>query len=453
MPHVVRSTDASPFPQMNARIALAGALMTTVALAITACGGGGDAQIPPGPSLGDTVDTVTAVMPPACAVGTLPFSGTPALSGAVLSPTQASFEELFLAANGGAVVPASWYQMRGGAWALAELELPTISVSPSPLNAQFPIGSTYRVAKPLLPVTLTSFRDDADPTRGTTFLYGGMISFAADASPPRFSYDGADVLTCIPATRGMGGSTLRTTAMVKVPLSGTFASAPAELRDLFANDPRFGSTLTFAPGSAYYRQTRVRVGDAVELLDADSNSATDPSSATPVAADTTIEAYFSGHSLELSTGQVRTVNGARCWIGPVDTSPGASPSSHVAYCEVAGNVYAARYQPDGADAGSTVPTGTAMAHSPYSIRLNQAAAESIATMLVSTQASLAPGGTVTLAGGQWTDVPVGAVITDTAGNTINVAGHDSAISVSAGSVVTVPSSVAPNAWDSVVIAR
>jgi hypothetical protein len=335
--------------------------IASVALAVFGCGGGG------GGGASSTPNTDTA--------------GAGTGSAGALSDTQATFEDAALASNGGYFVAEAFLQFSGGAVYLSQLALPSISMPQSPRATGGPVQSTYTVSAALAPHLEPAFRDESDPNVGTAFIENGQIQFYSNKTAPVFKYEGANVISTTSPGSGVGGSVVAITSNVKVPLAGKFVDAPADFRGLFGSTTSWIiAAVTFDPGSAYYQQVRVRVGDFLLLSDADGNPATDPMSATPVAASTTLDAFSQAHLSNPGAGAIRTVKGARCWVATAPSDLASSPS-YDTYCELGGNVYHGNLEPDGAQMGGYSYATGSLVKTPYQIRLNKAAADSIKRMI------------------------------------------------------------------------
>ncbi len=312
-------------------------------------------------------------------------AGTGGGNASGISENQRMFEEYTLSGNGGSYLIGPSYT--GGpqaaflSFTASKFELPV-----SPVGVASGVVGIYTPAVDLIASLPTpNSRKESNENVGSVFLESGRIGFLPTNNAPRITYQGSDIRSEAITPTGQVAVTTLITGHVRVALTGTIANAPQEFRDLYAFDnAHTSSTATFLAGAAYYNQTRHRVGDVLFLQDSDADSATDPKSATPVAVGT-IEQYAAAHptQIPLSSGTIRTLKGARCWVqqSPLAT---ATVPSYLAFCEVSDKLYRATLVADGANVGTGYPTtvGPAYFNSvPTSVRVNAAAAESMKSIL------------------------------------------------------------------------
>jgi hypothetical protein len=356
-------------------------LMALIVAAVSACGGGG----------ADTSSNANANA-----------------NAPVLSDTQKQFEEVALTANGGAYnVSINWGLSAAGAQVGAPVVTPTWTVnftganaskselSKSPLGESAGILSTYTPSFDLIATLPTpANRSDSDVNNGTAVIDNGQIRFYSAKTPSRYTYVGDDIVAKTATLTGEVVSTVRIIGYAKVALNGKFSDAPQEIRDIYTPAASYiSSTATFSPGAAYYKLTVARMGDHLLVSDSDRNPLTDPMLATP-AYTGTIEQFAAtlNSPLYLPNGTIKSVKGARCWVNntanvtdqeiPRPVFPGAS-QEFGSYCEVAGKVYLARFQPDGAQLGTNYPSANLVSVNapvlrvPFQVRYNKAAMDSI----------------------------------------------------------------------------
>jgi hypothetical protein len=326
-------------------------------------------------------------------------------SAPTLSETQRLFEETALASNGGAFsfnLNWSWNSSGTGptaTWVVqpSGLNMARFELAKSPLGEANGSVSTYYPAIDVIASLPTpANRDEALDTVGDAFIDNGQIKFAAGKEPSTYSYIGNDVVSQRTAKTGEVASKFKTTGYTKVALAGKIIDAPEELRKIFAPVASYTSTTaTFLPGAAYYQRVSTRMGDHLFISDGDFNPDTNPQSATEVFTGS-IEAFAAAqpNSLVLSKGSIKTIKGARCWVNSTSAASNGALSGTVfssvlpsfgAYCEVAGKVYSANLQPDGASMGQNYPNTGASTATPailrlaHQLRYNEAAAESLFT--------------------------------------------------------------------------
>lgn len=317
----------------------------------------------------------------------------------VLSATQKTLEESILISNGGNHGIVTNWSSSGANLTTTAAYSAEINLSASPLGVTQGVMASYLPTIDLIASLPTSSSiSEQNPNVGTAFIDNGQIAFISAKTPANYTYVGENVIVDRKAAGGQLFSKTMITGYTKVPLIGTIADTPQEVKDV--NRPLAAyikGTQTYQIGAAYYKSVGTRMGDLLTLRDNDNNTATDSQSATPVFTGT-IEQYASAKPTELilTKGTIKTVKNARCWVN--NTAGVENGSVGVTYyfqnlptfnavCEVSGKVYSATLQPDGAQLGTTYPTPSATAATPpltrvaFNLRYNKAAIDSLAAAL------------------------------------------------------------------------
>jgi hypothetical protein len=166
------------------------------------------------------------------------------------------------------------------------------------------------------------------------------------------------------------------------PLSGTFASAPAEvlshppLVGFSTNSALLKPGAAFVAGSAYHKRTALRDGDAVFMNDC--GVLTYDANLTACAGATTLETAFPqtfGTTYGIGDGTVQTLQGLRAWVAtsPIPSTTAQTPS-YLVLVEMGGKVYRATLQRDGAPIRNRLIDGTIV---DYTLRFNLQAVQSL----------------------------------------------------------------------------
>jgi hypothetical protein len=314
-----------------------------------------------------------------------------------MSETQRLFVENAIVSNGGSYLATQGWSTTGLSINLTSAQATKFELPQSPEGIAVGVVATITPGIQLIS-TLPTPADviHTNPNVGTAFIDNGQIYFYASSAPSKYTFIGNDVMIETAAPGGQVGFMILVTSYEKVALSGTIGNAPVDLINFFRPMSAFTNpNATFLTGAAYYKRVSTMVGDHLSLRDADSNNTTNAQSATPVAIASTIEQFASAQptQLTLNLGSIRTVKGARCWVNDVAdranvtggaVSFSATTPSFGAYCEVAGNLYLARLQPNGAQNGQNYPTGLAspqIGRLVYQPRFNKAAYDSLKAAL------------------------------------------------------------------------
>ena len=371
---------------MSAPVARAGCafLLALATLLNTGCGGGGDGV---GAAISASLSGISQH------VVTSTESDQP---GTDLSDSQRVYEECLLAANGGC------FTMNVSVLLSSPPQLfffTAIGTSFASSPAGNPNGVMTQVGQPMFLIvppkyTTASSSVFPDASIGRAFVDQGQLYWESSIDPSRVSYVDGGVLSETVTASGPISLSVFTSAVDRIPLTGTLSDAPAEMKASIGFDPAhiIGSA-TFAPGSVLYRRTTTYVGDHLFVADYDNKPDTDPQSATPAARSMTIEQFAAASPtlLSMSQGEISTIRGARCWVrsAPNVDANGAtlrrsSDPTYQAWCELGGNIYKAFLTPDGAQAQSWFPQGgTSLPdnRTRYVLRLNRTAVDSLRNMM------------------------------------------------------------------------
>jgi hypothetical protein len=295
----------------------------------------------------------------ACGGGSSGNSSSDAAT-ANLSASQAAYENMAIAANGGLHYLIGSLTFTTSSSGSASLDSSSVFFSE---NSSIP-QSAANGAQPVT-VTETSVASTlAAPTSSgvNRYLIDGAVVTVPVPERPLVSYVGQNILENYLATDGKTiVHSFLGTSYTFVPLSGLIANSPAELLDnsnlgLLTNvingQSLYNPLAVWQAGSGYLKVVRQTSGDTLAVGDCNSPVTTGTSVTPCSTAVSTLEAFFpvtnlaDNKSYQFSDGQIVTLAGVRAWVANTPTSDATTS-------------YRVFYQSNGAiDIGTLVKDGT-----------------------------------------------------------------------------------------------
>jgi hypothetical protein len=295
----------------------------------------------------------------ACGGGSSGNSSSDAAT-ANLSASQAAYENMAIAANGGLHYLIGSLTFTTSSSGSASLDSSSVFFSE---NSSIP-QSAANGAQPVT-VTETSVASTlAAPTSSgvNRYLINGTVVTVPVPERSLVSYVGQNILENYLATDGKTiVHSFLGTSYTFVPLSGLIANSPAELLDnsnlgLLTNvingQSLYNPLAVWQAGSGYLKVVRQTSGDTLAVGDCNSPVTTGTSVTPCSTAVSTLEAFFpvtnlaDNKSYQFSDGQIVTLAGVRAWVANTPTSDATTS-------------YRVFYQSNGAiDIGTLVKDGT-----------------------------------------------------------------------------------------------
>jgi hypothetical protein len=307
------------------------------------------------------------------------------------SASQMIFEESALSVNGGQY--SLNFGSRGNINSLPSLTSANYNGFSLPSS---PLGNITGITATNIATATIANSISAGLLADSFFVEAGTIETVPNDAKTRYRYDGNDIIVETFSTSGVLVSSIKITEMTKVPLTGTFANTPTELRDILAPaENLLPATATYAVGSAYYKRIASTIGDRLNLLDADNSQTTNPGSVTPLAQDN-LSSYLASNIVNSSTtGQTRTIKGLSCWIKNTPNqdlnnsifTPGLSPTFR-GVCQQGTNIYLVNYVPSGTESGFPyLNRNSQVQRVNFTIRYNKAAIDSLLAAVTAASSS------------------------------------------------------------------
>lgn len=279
----------------------------------------------------------------------------------VPSSEQQAFESIIVAPNGshylGWNLNLSGPQLSGtnyGYSSGASMAASPASNGPQTLNQAGMVNMTSTLALP--------------PSSDSRFLVGGRIVVVNNGSEvSRVSYVGSDVKLEFIATDGTTVAyTERRVGYRRTDLTGTMASTPTEFsrwfNSWFANPAVLNAASPWQSGSAYATFTSISVGDRYSAFDC--GVTTTGTAISPCLTGTTLAAAMAtgivsasdGVTYRTADGAFRTVSGVPVWVATAPRPQSATLSTRVEYriyFELGGNIYTGALTLDAAPLGGS----------------------------------------------------------------------------------------------------
>jgi hypothetical protein len=294
----------------------------------------------------------------ACGGGSSGNSSSDAAT-ANLSASQAAYENMALAANGGLHYLIGNLTFTTSSSGTASLASSSVFYSENSSIPQSAATAAQAVTVTETPVASTL----ATPTSGgvNRYLINGSVVAAPVPEKPLVSYAGQNILENYLATDGKTiVHSLLGTSYTFVPLSGLIANSPAELLDnsnlglltnLVNGQSLYNPLALWQVGSGYLKVVRQVSGDTVAVGDCNPPATTGTSLTPCSTAISTLEAFFpvtilaDNKSYQLGDGQIVMLAGVRAWVANTPTSD--ATTSYRVFYQSNGAIYIGTLVKDG----------------------------------------------------------------------------------------------------------